>query len=250
LIAFAPRPSSTLERDRRRVRGRLPTDKGQQALVDYACTPVTVTTLKSEPLLRLLICDLVGEDVTRESLTTLHDDFADLRQRLDDSERNAKDLLHGENYLQLVIAFLRGLLDLHEQLIDDVEHASPLPAARREVLSRLAVSWASCFACSGRAWRSCWGWSVWAGGWPAPGWWVGLRGASPQVRISSRARTDGLVRRRGASALLRLVRLRGMRLRSPSPQVKCSTYMSRRHGHGATAWRFTGSAGTAEQAGV
>src|SRR5436190_14602105 len=32
------------------------TAKGRQALVDYARTPVNVTPLKSEPLLRLLIC--------------------------------------------------------------------------------------------------------------------------------------------------------------------------------------------------
>src|SRR5216117_4530674 len=36
-------------------------EKGRRALADYARTPVTVTPLKSEPLLRLLICDLVGE---------------------------------------------------------------------------------------------------------------------------------------------------------------------------------------------
>ena len=49
------------------------------------------TPLKSEPLLRLLICDLVGEEVTRESLATLRDDIADLRERLDDSERSASE---------------------------------------------------------------------------------------------------------------------------------------------------------------
>ena len=44
------------------------TDAGLAALREYAETPVVFTPLKSEPLLRLLICDLVGEDVTRESL--------------------------------------------------------------------------------------------------------------------------------------------------------------------------------------
>src|SRR5215831_159824 len=34
------------------------TDEGRQALVAYARTPVTVTPLKSDPLMRLLICDL------------------------------------------------------------------------------------------------------------------------------------------------------------------------------------------------
>src|ERR671935_1419611 len=63
------------------------TDKGRHALVDFARTPVTVTPLKSDPLLRLLICDLVGEDVTRASLETLRADLDDLRARLNDSER-------------------------------------------------------------------------------------------------------------------------------------------------------------------
>src|SRR5262245_47824967 len=35
-------------------------EKGLDALAEYARTPVTVTPFKSEPLLRLLICDLVG----------------------------------------------------------------------------------------------------------------------------------------------------------------------------------------------
>src|SRR6266536_2890137 len=90
------------------------TEKGRRALADYARTPVTVTPLKSEPLLRLLICDLVGEDVTRESLATLCDDIADIQARLDDTERTAAQLPHREKYLLLVVDFLRGLLDLHE----------------------------------------------------------------------------------------------------------------------------------------
>jgi len=112
------------------------TDKGRQALADYARTPVTVTPLKSEPLLRLLLCDLVGEDVTRESLASLRDDIDDLRRRLDDSRRSAEDLPHREKYLLLIDDFLRSFLDLHEALVDDVEREfatsrrSPSPAKR------------------------------------------------------------------------------------------------------------------------
>ena len=113
------------------------TDKGRQALVDYARTPVTVTPLKSDPLLRLLICDLVGEDITRESLATLRDDLEDLRARLDDSEQRARELPHREKYLLLATGFLRRFLDLHAQLIDEVERelAPPrngLPAPVRQ----------------------------------------------------------------------------------------------------------------------
>ena len=97
------------------------TDKGRRSLAEYARTPVSVTPLKSEPLLRLLICDLVGETVTRESLATLHDDLGDPRRRLDESEQDAHELPHRSKYLLLVIDFLRGLLDLHEQLAEKVD---------------------------------------------------------------------------------------------------------------------------------
>src|SRR5919108_837255 len=53
------------------------TDAGIEALREYARTPVTFTPLKSDPLLRLLMADLVGEEVTRESLATLRHDIAD-----------------------------------------------------------------------------------------------------------------------------------------------------------------------------
>src|SRR4051812_4919187 len=46
------------------------TDRGLRAIKEYAATPVTLTPIKSEPLLRLLLADLAGEDVTRESLMT------------------------------------------------------------------------------------------------------------------------------------------------------------------------------------
>src|SRR5215510_7652578 len=58
------------------------TDKGLDALRSYARTPATFTPLKSEPLLRLLIADLVGEEPTRKSLVALRADLADLRDRL------------------------------------------------------------------------------------------------------------------------------------------------------------------------
>jgi hypothetical protein len=57
----------------------------------------------------------------------LRDDIADLRARLDDSERRAEDLPHRARYLKLVIAFLRGFVDLHERLVDDVERGLAMP---------------------------------------------------------------------------------------------------------------------------
>jgi DNA-binding PadR family transcriptional regulator len=103
------------------------TDMGLDALADYARTPVAFTPVKSDALLRLLLCDLVGEEVTRESMATLRDDIADLRERLDDSERTAGEFPHRAKYLLLVIGFLRRLLALHEGLIEDVERELAAP---------------------------------------------------------------------------------------------------------------------------
>jgi DNA-binding PadR family transcriptional regulator len=97
------------------------TDKGLEALRDYASTPVAFTPLKNDALLRLLICDLVGEDVTREAIGTLRDDLADITTRLDEAESRAAKLAHRETYLLLATGFLRRYLELHEELIDDVE---------------------------------------------------------------------------------------------------------------------------------
>lgn len=97
------------------------TDKGLDALREYGDTAVAFVPLKSDALLRLLICDLVGEDVTRKSMATLRDDLVDIRARLDDAEERAHLLPHREKYLLLVVDFLRRLVDLHDELVDEVE---------------------------------------------------------------------------------------------------------------------------------
>ena len=96
-------------------------DAGLDALREYARTPVTFTPVKSDPLLRLLMCDLVGEEVTRESLARLRDDIADIWWRLDAAEESAHGLPHREKYLLIATGFLRRLLELHLQLVDEVE---------------------------------------------------------------------------------------------------------------------------------
>ena len=113
------------------------TDKGQQALEAWARTPVRFTPLKSEALLRLLVADLVGEEVTRESLATLRDDIAELLERLEANEASADAFPHRRPYLLLISGFMRRLFELHLDLVDEVERgvsSSPAPpraAARR-----------------------------------------------------------------------------------------------------------------------
>ena len=97
------------------------TDKGLAALREWAATPVTLTPLKSEVLLRLLIADLVGDEITRASVATLREDLEDIVVRLEESAAAAEDLPHRRTYLLLVNDFLRRLVDLYGELVDDVE---------------------------------------------------------------------------------------------------------------------------------
>ena len=96
-------------------------DKGLAALRDWARTPVEFTPVKSEALTRMLICDLVGEQVTREGIATLRDDIAYVSTRLDEAEASAATLPHREKYLLLTVGFLRRLLELNLEWIAEVE---------------------------------------------------------------------------------------------------------------------------------
>jgi DNA-binding PadR family transcriptional regulator len=97
-------------------------DQGLEALRQWARTPVRFTPVKSELLIRLLITDLVGEEVTRDSITTMRDDISDLFARLSESEARAPALPTRAKYLLLVFGFLRRLLELHLSFVADLEH--------------------------------------------------------------------------------------------------------------------------------
>ena len=97
------------------------TDKARNALQEWARTPARVTPIKSEALVRLLIADLVGEAPTRESIAALRHEIQHLSRKLDESEAAAETLQHRRKYLLLVYGFLRGLLELHIELAEEVE---------------------------------------------------------------------------------------------------------------------------------
>ena len=97
------------------------TARGLGAVREYGATPVELTPLKSEPLLRLLLADLVGEQTTRESLTTLREDIAVVLERLDEAESSAMTLPHRSKYLLMTTRFLRRYVELHLELVDQVE---------------------------------------------------------------------------------------------------------------------------------
>jgi DNA-binding PadR family transcriptional regulator len=97
------------------------TDKGLGALREWAATTAMLTPLKSEPLIRLLVADLAGEDRTRRGLGALRGEIAELSERLQTIESSAQELPHRSRYLMLVADFLRGFLELHRKLLDELE---------------------------------------------------------------------------------------------------------------------------------
>jgi DNA-binding PadR family transcriptional regulator len=97
------------------------TDKGLAALRAWAPTPSRFPSLKHEPLVHLLIADLVGDEATATSVAALRDDIADLRARLDIAEAMADSLPHRQRYLMLAYGLVRRLLDVHLEWAGEVE---------------------------------------------------------------------------------------------------------------------------------
>jgi DNA-binding PadR family transcriptional regulator len=97
------------------------TEKGVEALREWARTPLQFTPVKSEVLVRLLVTDLVGEAAVRASIPGLREDVADLTARIAESEAAAEALPHRRKYLLMVNAHLRRVLQLHLELADEIE---------------------------------------------------------------------------------------------------------------------------------
>ena len=118
-------PGKTRERTVYRL-----TAKGRAALREWAQTPVEFGPIKSEVLVRLLIADLVGEDVTRAGIGTLRDDIADLYERLDEADASAEELPHRAKYLRMTVRLLRSILAVHEEWLTEVEAELSPPSPR------------------------------------------------------------------------------------------------------------------------
>jgi DNA-binding PadR family transcriptional regulator len=97
------------------------TEKGLEALREWARTPVGFTPFKSDALIRLLATDLVGEDAVREGFDGLRDDLEDMRARVRAVAERAKTLPHREKYLRMGLDFVEGLICLYDNLVDEVD---------------------------------------------------------------------------------------------------------------------------------
>jgi DNA-binding PadR family transcriptional regulator len=97
------------------------TEKAYEALREWAEEPLQFPGMRTEPIVRLLAADLVGEKPVRESLAALRPDIVDLLARLDVAEAAAATLPHREKYLLLNHRLSRRVLQAHLDWLDEVE---------------------------------------------------------------------------------------------------------------------------------
>ena len=109
-------PGKTRERTVYRL-----TDKGLEALRDWAGSALSFPRLQHEALVMLLGADLVDEADLRASLASLRTDIADLSARLDVAEAAAARLPHRERYLMMGHRLSRRLLEVHLEWLDEIE---------------------------------------------------------------------------------------------------------------------------------
>jgi DNA-binding PadR family transcriptional regulator len=105
------------------------TEKGLEALREWARTPVVFPRLQHEGMVRLLVADLVGEEAIRAGIGTLRADMDDLEQRLDAAEVVAESLPHRRKYLLLAHSLSRRLLEVHREWLDEVERELEPPGS-------------------------------------------------------------------------------------------------------------------------
>jgi DNA-binding PadR family transcriptional regulator len=97
------------------------TDKGLEALREWAGSALSFPRLQHEALVLLLAADLVDEADVRRSLASLRTDIADLSARLDIAEAAADSLPHRRKYLLMGHRLSRRLLDVHLEWLDEIE---------------------------------------------------------------------------------------------------------------------------------
>jgi DNA-binding PadR family transcriptional regulator len=97
------------------------TEKGLEAVRDWANEPVRFPRVLHEGVVRLLAADLVGEPPVRESISALGAELDELDALVDEGEATAGALPHREKYLLINHGLARRLVAAYRDWIDDVE---------------------------------------------------------------------------------------------------------------------------------
>jgi DNA-binding PadR family transcriptional regulator len=128
-LAARKEPGKTRERTHYTL-----TDKGLDALREWAPQPTPFPRIDHEGVTRVLAADLIGEGPVRESISALRAEIDELSARLDEAEAVAETLPHRRKYLALNLRLARRLLEAHLAWIEDVERE--LAPKRRRVRER------------------------------------------------------------------------------------------------------------------
>jgi DNA-binding PadR family transcriptional regulator len=97
------------------------TDKGLEALREWADTPTRFVPIKSELVDRIVTADLVGEAAIRQSLVGLKEELTELAERLERAEATVDQLPHRKKYLLLAFRFVSDIFDVHMRMIEELE---------------------------------------------------------------------------------------------------------------------------------
>jgi DNA-binding PadR family transcriptional regulator len=97
------------------------TEKGRDALREWARQPVRFPRVLHEGVVRLLAADLVGEAPVREGISALRTELDELDALLDAADVAAGTLPHREKYLRINHRLARRLVAAHRDWIADVE---------------------------------------------------------------------------------------------------------------------------------
>jgi DNA-binding GntR family transcriptional regulator len=71
--------------------------------------------------IKLLAADFVEDEVTLESVRALREQIAEISALLAGAEARVHEFPHRERYLRLNHAFMRKILEAHQDLVDRVE---------------------------------------------------------------------------------------------------------------------------------
>jgi len=105
------------------------TDKAFDALRTWVREPLAFPGIPTQPIVRLMAADLVGNGPVLASLEALRNDITDLLARLDVAEAVAATIPHRERVLLLNHRLARDILHAHLNWLDGIERE--LAPARR-----------------------------------------------------------------------------------------------------------------------
>jgi PadR family transcriptional regulator AphA len=95
------------------------TDRGREALTEWARTPATLPRIQNEPAVRLLAADLVAPDAVLEGLEAMRPDLEDALAGVAEGRQRAAALTHREHLLRVNHRYAQRLLELEAEWLDD-----------------------------------------------------------------------------------------------------------------------------------